>query len=291
MEKNLLTKTLKRLLAPAVRFCLRHALHVQDIEALVKEVLIEQASIELEGRGQKVNISRLSAATGLHRRDVMRLAGEDGEQKPAAPRTVEGKGLISRVIGRWQFDKKFLTPTHRPRTLTVGGADSEFNELVRSVSNDLNAGTVLRELERVGAVERTARGIKLITHVYQSKRDAVEGFRMLGEDLCDLTGSVEENIAGQSDVPNLHARTEFDNIYVDALPQIREWLLRRGTEFHAAAREYLASFDRDFAARSDAGRSSGARVVIGTFSLTADEKAAAANADVRTVEKVKAKKG
>lgn len=261
-----MAKTLKRLVAPAVRFCLRHALHIQDIEAAVKEALVESAARDLARRGQPANISRLSAATGLHRREVMRLvsSGENSTEENAS--RTEGKGLISRVIGRWQFDKKFMSPARRPRTLTVEGSTGEFAELVRSVSNDLNPGTVLRELERIGAVERTARGVKLTSHVYQTRRDAAEGYRMLGDDLGDLTGSVEENISGKNELPNLHARTEFDNIYSDALPEIREWLLRRGTEFHADVRSYLARFDRDF---SKGSGGAGARVIIGTFSLTA----------------------
>ena len=104
---------------------------------------------------------------------------------------------------------------------------------------------------------------------------------MLGEDFGSLADSVEENIRSAHDLPNLHARTEFDNIYTEAVPEIREWLLKRGTEFHGMVRDYLARFDRDFSPRSagkgrmqDHGNSAGVRVVVGTFSITADESPA-----------------
>ena len=72
-----------------------------------------------------------------------------------------------------------------------------------------------------------------------------EGFELLAKDTEDLIGAVEENIFFPDDIPNLHARTEYDNIRQDALQEIKEWLYDEGSAFHKRARHFLSQYDLD----------------------------------------------
>lgn len=261
-QENILVYCLRRMLKPAIRFCLRRSLHVQDVIESVKVVFIEAACDELQANGQGVNVSRLAAMTGMHRRDVMRIHKESSISE-------QPQGLVNRVIGQWQQDPRFTTKYGRPKVLSFEGENSEFQELVKLVSNDLHPGTVLFELERIGAVQKSRSGVRLVVRAYVPKGNAKEGYDMLASDAADLMNAVEENLFEPVHVPNLHAKTEYDNVSVDAIPEIREWLLREGSALHQKARNYLAKYDLDINPAADAG-SGGARVVLGTFSLAAE---------------------
>ena len=247
---------LRLLLRPAARYCINNSMTLQDIFLVAKEVLVDVADDEMRKQNKKVNISRLSVMTGVHRRDVMKIFN-DGE------RLDESISLVSRVISQWENDRRFKGKNGRPKVLSLKGDRSQFRKLVSTVSQDLNPGTVLFELERSGMVEKTDKGLKLksVAHV---QKGADEGFELLARDNEDLVLSVVENVEDQPKPLNLHARTEFTNLYVDDVPTVRKWLLKEGTAFHKKVRNYLAKYDKDI--NPKASKSGGARAVLCAYS-------------------------
>jgi hypothetical protein len=197
--------------------------------------------------------------TGLQRRDVQRLV---------APVTETGNqhlDLMTRIIGAWSTDERFSRGA-QPRLLATSGSESEFATLVRGISSDLNPSTVLFELERLQLVERDGDGVRLIWNSYQISGDVDDAYALLERDLSSLVEGVDRNITKRSPTPNLHISTRFDNVSVEALPKIREWLLQKGSAFHAEIREFVGSFDKDINPHRYSERS-GARVTLGSFSL------------------------
>lgn len=195
--------------------------------------------------------------TGMHRRDVMKFS-------TGAPETDRSKSLISKVVGQWRTNKRYLNKKGGPRVLNLG-LNSEFTELVGAVSQDLNPATVLFELERLGSVIRVEGGVKLQVETYVPKGDVLAGFNILGADSEDLTAAVEENLFENPSLPHLHLRTEFDRIRVDVADKIKLWLLKEGQAFHAKVREYISKFDQDV--NPDSKYSGGfMKVVLGAFS-------------------------
>lgn len=254
---------LRVLLTPAVHFALRHSIHVQEVIELVKVTFLQIAQKEAGKSQNKVNISRLSAITGLHRRDVIRLYRHQEQN-------LEPRSLVSRVLGQWQHDPRFSTSAGKPKVLSLDGDKCEFHQLVRSVSTDLHPGTVLFELDRLGAIEYRRRGICLVSQVYIPKDDLKQGLSLLAADIGDISEAVLSNLLTTGPLPNLHAKTEYDNVHPDAIPTIRKWLLRTGAQFHQKVRRFLAKYDQDITP-SKTFHSPGIRVAIGTFSII-DEK-------------------
>ncbi|MFN8392788.1 MAG: DUF6502 family protein [Bdellovibrionota bacterium] len=267
MEKkdvDIAAHCLRLLLLPVMRFCLRRSLKLQEIIESCKSSLVEAAKHEMESLGERMTVNRMSVMTGLHRADVMRfLSG--GEEKTAKSTS----NIINRVIARWQVDERFLTTKGSPRVLTFDGKDGEFAELLRSVSSDPNPYTILLELERIQAVESTPHGVRLRTKEYIVASDVDASFRHLSKDSDDLIAAVEENVYRPRREPNLHLRTEYDNIGTQSLPEVRQWLLREGSAFHAKAREFLSRLDRD-TNKSSTDTSPPVRVTITSFSRTDD---------------------
>lgn len=265
---------LKGLLRPAVAFAARQSFRIQDLTELLKEVALEVAETDIIRKGQEPNVSRLSAATGLHRRDVTRLWRDEAPPK-------EGLDVISRILGQWQADPHFTAKNGKPRPLTLEGKKGSFADLVHSISSDLNPYTVLNELERSGAVERRDSGIRLVRRSYQPRGDLEQGMRLLGNDAMTLVDSVGENILNPEKLENLHVRTEYDHIAIDDEEEIRRWFLAHGSELHASVREYLSHRDCDINPKADPG-SGRMRVSFVTFSFTEPYEAEFATAPVNT---------
>jgi hypothetical protein len=212
----------------------------------------------LASDGQETTTSRVSIVSGLHRRDVRRLLDEN-------PAIKTGVSLTMRVVGQWRTGPDFVTAAKKPKVLTFGTEDSEFHQLVASINKDLNPATVLFELERVGAVERSARGLKLKVESYVPTGDYEEGFRILAADSTDLMCAVEENIIDDPELPHLHARTEYDAVRPENLDDIKRWLIREGHLLHNRARNFISQYDQDINPDPEfKGETS--RVVLGAFS-------------------------
>ncbi len=237
-RKAQLMRLLALVLRPAIRFCLRHSLRLQDFVECAKMVFIDECARVLEAREMKQNISRISVMSGVHRRDVARI------QQYGLQLHYE-QDLITKVVGLWQSGSRFRNKNGEPRVLSTQGDSAEFSELVKAVSRDMNPGTVLFELERIGAVKLLDGQARLTIESYVPQGDSQKGFAILANDMDDLTLSVEENVLASPDLPQFHARTEYDNIRPDAVPILKRWFLKEGHEFHARVRDFVSKYDQD----------------------------------------------
>ncbi len=258
-ERRLFLDGLRSLLRPIAFFCVRHALKLQDLIDCAKRVFLEAADREMERTGVAKSASKIAVMTGMHRRDVSRLSGKDSPPRDDAT-------LLSRVIGQWRGDARFLSDAGRPRILSIEGKESEFVQLVRTVSQDLNPYTVLFELERSASVERVPGGIQLRSAAFVASGDVRQALSILGSDIGDLVVAVEANVFQRITPPHLHIRTEYDNISADTLEELRLWLLEEGTKFHQRAQAFLAARDRDMNAQAE-GKRQHIRVSLGSFCL------------------------
>ncbi|MCI5065331.1 DUF6502 family protein [bacterium] len=254
-----LHRRLPALLRPIARFCIGRGIKFQDFQEAAKLAFTCEAEEALQREHESVNISRLSVVTGLQRKDIKRLQSNPPEEGEAT--------LLAKILGQWQGDRRFSTARGKPRVLSIEGAESEFSQLVAAVSKDLKPHTVLFELERIQAVHRSERGIKLLDGALSVTDDVLGGLEFLTEDISDLFHSVEENLFQHLTVPHLHIRTVYDNICVSALPKIRLWILENGSAFHEAARNYISQFDKDLNPKLF-HEEGGARVSVGSVSFS-----------------------
>lgn len=265
MKPGLRSALLSSMLRPMARWCIARSVRLPDVLEALKRVFLEVAEVELRVSGQSVNVSRLSVMTGVHRRDVTRLFKEQAPPKRSTD-------VIVRIIGQWANGAEFCEAPGKPRVLAVNGSQNDFSELVSAVSTDLNPGTILYELERVGVVQKTKRGVRLRSRVMVDRADAegvdAPGAQMLGRDLEHLAFAVEENIIEERSIPNLHLTTEFDRIPLSMAPAVRRWLLDEGSKFHERVRAYLSLRDLDMRGVPPREGEQTIKVVMSTFSRT-----------------------
>jgi len=245
------------MLQPLTDFCVARGVRQQDFADLVKRCFVLSAKRKLEREGRLSSISKISVMTGIQRPAVVNLL--ENLRNPA-----ESRDFIARVIGQWSSDARFA-PKRTPKKLSIEGQRSEFARLVSTVSTDLNPHTVRFELERLNLITVRDGYAHLCSPVYITQGDPHATMRLGAVDVADLLVALQENAFLAQGVPNLQARTEYDNIPDEALPAIRSWFLEAGTRFHERARIFLSKFDRDInrSSRRSDGRH---RIVIGTYS-------------------------
>lgn len=250
---------------PLVRLFIKHGHSCSDILEALKAEYVEVAKENLEAQGFEVNASRLSAATGIGRREVSKALNSPIEVTHQATMT-------ARIVGAWEQSKQFKTKDGKLRPLKASGKDSEFFNLVESVTKDMNPYTLLFELERTKMIEWVDKEtISLMKKVFIPSTSPETGFEILSVDLDDLTMAVDDNIFNNTTAPNLHLKTEYTNVRLSAVEEIRKWLVIEGSRFHSAMREFVAKFDIDINPTTDqktgvTEEKAGVRVALGTFS-------------------------
>ncbi len=252
----------RRAIKPLLRACLRGHHTLQSIIDLIKMVFVEVAVEELKKSTTKINTSRISVLTGVHRKDVSKIFRE------GVTKLKQNPPLLFRIVGQWEQDRRFCRKSGQPRVLTWEGEESEFAGLVRSVTDDVRAGTVLFELERSGVVEKTSRGLRLLRVTAPSLGNASERWDFLGRNIESLIEAAIENGLDRQPASNLHTRTEYDRLSVSHLPAIREWVYKAGKAFHRKVRAYLAKHDADIHPHLEKDRKgTDGRVVVITVSF------------------------
>lgn len=258
---------LRLLVQPLVRFCLRHSTKTQEVYSILKSEFVREAQRILVCRGERATVSRLSVITGIPRKLIP--AAAEPLAKPAI-----GANLVLSVVERWRTHPAYCSKKNRPKPLSCEGSESEFAQLVRSVSGDLNPYTVLFELERVHLVAREEGTVRLAGSLFLEK-DLARALEMAANEIDALIRVIEHNVQQRGDEggkEHLHLTTTFDNIPDEHLEEVREWVLKEGSAFQRRVREHLAKFDRDSGLKHSRtkGRNT-VRVVTFEFSTKTNE--------------------
>lgn len=135
------------LMAPVVRWLLRHGVNYGAFAEMLKASFVAMAREELSRAGVRLTDSAVSVVSGVHRKDVRSL-GDAPEQAPV-PRCVP---LASQLLELWAGDSRFRGPDGRPGALPRSGPGDSFEALAREISTDVHPRTLLSELLRFGLV-------------------------------------------------------------------------------------------------------------------------------------------
>jgi hypothetical protein len=140
-----------------------------EFAEIARRAFVEIASNDYGIRGRPTNVSRVSAMTGIARKEVRRLR-QVADHYPGNPR-VELSPL-SDVLHRWFTDPTYLGGDGRPKKLRYSGSIS-FSTLVKECASDLPAGAIRVELIRCGAVsvDKTGRLVAKRRHVVPEALD------------------------------------------------------------------------------------------------------------------------
>ena len=104
---KVLFASILRLMRPMVHILLRNGIAFGTFSELVRKVYVDVAFADFAPDGKKQTVSRISALTGLTRKEVKRLLELDTPDDTASQERFN-RGI--RVISGWVNDRRFLIP-------------------------------------------------------------------------------------------------------------------------------------------------------------------------------------
>jgi len=236
-----ISEAMTKMLRPMVRLLLRNGVTYQAFAETLKVVFVQVASDEFRIANRKQSDSRIAVITGLSRKEVKRVAA----LAPAADAESYVKfNRAARVIAGWTQDREYMDQSG-PRVLALEGGPASFAELVRRYSGDAPPRAVLDELERVGAVERSADDrLTLKVRSYQPKTDDADRIAMMGDAVSALIETCDRNLDNdaaarlqrfviQGELPT-HSVARFESLAVERAKPVFDglgaWLDDHGLE-------------------------------------------------------------
>jgi len=149
MNRVMSSRQLLKRLLPIARRMLGAGSGVGTLIEAAKIAYVQAATEKLFPLGGRINISRLSVATGLTRKQISaHLRAGEAQRCPS----LRNEQRTARVIRGWQNDRRFRNGSGNPADLPMRGRRRSFELLVKIYGGDVTPVSVRRELERIKAV-------------------------------------------------------------------------------------------------------------------------------------------
>jgi hypothetical protein len=234
---KVLFASILRLMRPMVRILLRNGIAYGTFSELVRKVYVDVAFADFAPEGKKQTVSRISALTGLTRKEVKRLLELDTPDDTASQERFN-RGI--RVISGWVNDRRFHDTDGKPADLPVDGKPKSFALLVKEYSGDIPTRAMLSMLEEAGSVRLMGDKVRLVRHAFVPSSDPLDKIQVLGTDVAELIATIDHNLTAGPDNLLFQRKVAYDNIDPAALPKLKKMTFTK-------AQALLEQLDRQYA--------------------------------------------
>lgn len=270
-EDDALQQALGRLLRPLAQLAVARGVPYAVIDQALRAAFVSMAHAAHPGLPEHRRASRISAATGLHRREVNRLLDVASQPKAGAP----PRSPAAMVFAHWRADKRYRTRSGAPRALPRVGPAPSFESLAHEVTRDVHPRALLEELLRLklAALDAERDVITLTEEMFVPRGDTPRMVGYLGANVGDHLQAAVANVLGQQPA-HFEQAIAADGLSAASVAQVRPLLRehwRRMTEELVPLLETLIEAD---AARP--GGDTSHRLRLGLYGFDAGNAAAAA---------------
>ncbi len=208
-----LATALRQVLAPVARLALARGVTYATLDELLKQALVAVADASNSALPPHRRVSRITTATGIHRREVTRLVTElregSAEQPPPA------RSHASELFHHWRTDAEFCDRKGSPAELPRIGATPSFEALAHGITRDVHPRSLLDELLRLGlaAHDRERDTVRLIREAFVPQGDEPRAVAVLGRNVGAHLEAAVDNVL-------LDNRQHFEQaLYADGLSE------------------------------------------------------------------------
>ena len=189
------------LFAPIARLLVARGVLFSELVERMKAHYVQAA---LKQAGERTTDSRISVLTGLQRRDIARLRGEDVKDRRP--------NHLSRLIALWQTGPEWSRDGH-PLPLCRSGEGASFETLAQSVRRDVHPRTMLDTLISAGTVTLSDDGtmVALVQSSYQPLAGTDDQLAYLSRNLGDHAQAAFENVQGR-DPPHFERAVHYTGL-------------------------------------------------------------------------------
>ena len=181
---------LDRVFAPLAQLCLSKGIRIQAVEERLRVAFVQAARDTQPAATSSRVTSRISAATGLTRREVDRLARAPTVALDA-PRSP-----ITELFTRWLSDPALRGADNKPTPLPRQGPAPSFEALAQSVTRDVHPRTLLDELCRLqlATLDPVTDQVALLRDAFVPSGDWSRMLGFLGDNVGDHFRAAVANV-------------------------------------------------------------------------------------------------
>ncbi|GMV02053.1 MAG: hypothetical protein AMXMBFR52_17090 [Burkholderiales bacterium] len=258
-DQTALLRAFRQMLRPLARLALSRGLPHRALDEVLRTALVEEAArlhAETPAHGL---VSRVSATTGLNRREASRLLGTGVE--PPAPR----RWLSGELFVRWMSDPGYLHGG-KPRALPRQGATPSFELLARSITRDVHPRTLLDELCRLGLASwnRDDDTVSLQRGAFVPHADFGRLLALMADNVGDHLQAAATNVLGAGD-EHFEQALYADELSPESVRALRPLIAGQWAELF---RRLVPALEQCIEQDRVAGRPQNQRVRIGFYSFT-----------------------
>lgn len=258
-DQTALLEAYQRLLMPLARLAVSRGVPFARLDELLRVALVEAAREQRNGAGSHGEVSRISAATGLNRREVTRLLATDATPRP--PR----RWPAGEVFTRWLSDAQYRS-RGKPRPLPRQGEAPSFESLAQSVTRDIHPRSLLEELTRLGLArwDEATDTVALQRNAVVPRSDFSQMLSFLGDNVGDHLNAAVDNVLGDGSA-HFEQAVYADELSRESLMQLRKLISEQWVHLFE---RLVPALEQLIAEDQAAGRPQDHRVRIGFYSFT-----------------------
>jgi hypothetical protein len=232
-------KALARLLEPLTGFVFDSGLSIKDFHSILRMAAIRSVATRQLEISRRVNISGISASTGISRAEISRIL--KCGSKATEERSDRHQQSTNKILSAWRQDPKFTTPNGQPADLKIYGRGSTFESLVKIHGRGIPTRAMLDELARTRAIElRSAQVIRLKTAVAVDIGITPQVVKAFGDRVTELMSTLLQNMRDPENSTFI-ASVADAKVSANELPLLRREISSRGAEFLTEMQDMLAS--------------------------------------------------
>ena len=191
-----LQAALARLLAPLAQLVVARGLPFAVVDEMLRRAVVAQAHAAHPGLPEHRRTSRVSAATGLNRREVNRLLALERADGPAPK---PPRSPAATAFAHWRATPAYRNAEGAPRELPRAGPAPSFESLAREVTRDVHPRALLEELLRLNLAQhdRERDTVALSQPAFVPRGDASRMAQWLGANVGDHLAAAVANLLGR----------------------------------------------------------------------------------------------
>jgi hypothetical protein len=273
-DHALLLEACRQVLLPLATLAVQRGVPYAELDELLRGAFVEAARTAHPNVSAQRGASRISAATGLTRREVTRLLQPPVSAEPSR------SSPATQVFSRWLTDPQLRLADGTARALPRQGPpvrlDSlaksvSFESLAQSVTKDVHPRTLLEELLRLGLarVDEATDTVQLLRETFVPTGDEARMFGFLGANVGDHLRGAVANVLAQGP-RNVEQALFADGLSSDSITELRPLVAQ---QWQTVARSLVPLVQQFIDADVAAGRLADQRLRVGLYMYAAQSAA------------------
>jgi Family of unknown function (DUF6502) len=189
--KNGVLAALTQICEPLADFILESGLSVREAQQIIRKAAISAVAKRQLERSGRVNISGISAATGIPRGEVSKVLSQAGRTAAREPGREQS---THRVLAAWRADSKYRSASGNPAPLKMYGRGASFESLAKTYGKGLSARAILDELLRTQAARIDREQVVFLTTLVAVERGVNSNFvKVFAQRVAELMSTMLHN--------------------------------------------------------------------------------------------------